>query len=186
MDAEDQFDLDRPEMLEVLIEHRRIQHMSAPRKSDQEFRRRAVGCIGERLAEPASRSGVPGAMSGVLLDLKSGDVRNWARNGTGSNRTQPGAMRESEEVRHCGGGGRVLERANEILKTSAAYWVIGVSTGLVRSLRTPVVALVGALAFSGGVSRWVEGWANSMVVTKKVQDSQIVLVVAVEVDGRAQ
>src|SRR5829696_7430426 len=36
----------------VLIEHRRIQHMSAPRKYDQQFRERAVRMYRERLAEP--------------------------------------------------------------------------------------------------------------------------------------
>jgi hypothetical protein len=44
----------------VLIQHRRIQHMSAPGKYDQEFRKRAVRMYQERLAGPGESSAARG------------------------------------------------------------------------------------------------------------------------------
>ena len=97
--------------------------MSAPRKYDQEFRERAVRMYRERLAEPGSPSAGPAARRGAA-GSESGDVAELGR-GTrpGRVRPEPGAA-----VGGVGGGAgaarRVaeLERANEILKTSAAFF----------------------------------------------------------------
>lgn len=101
--------------------------MSAPRKYDQEFRDRAVRMYREKLAEGAeSKLGARRAVGG-LLDLNPATLRNWIRddnaaNGTGGGTSSGARQRESEEVRALKKRVAELERANEILKTSAAFF----------------------------------------------------------------
>jgi transposase-like protein len=108
----------------VLIQHRRIQHMSAPRKYDQEFRERAVRMYRERLAEPGESKRGARRHVGVLLDLNPETLRNWAeeRDRVESGRSSAPRSAESEEVRALRRRVAELERANEILKTSAAFF----------------------------------------------------------------
>jgi transposase len=108
----------------VLIQHRRIQHMSAPRKYDQEFRERAVRMYRERLAEPGESKRGARRHVGVLLDLNPETLRNWAeeRDRVESGRSPAPRSAESEEVRALRRRVAELERANEILKTSAAFF----------------------------------------------------------------
>jgi transposase-like protein len=108
----------------VLIQHRRIQHMSAPRKYDQEFRERAVRMYRERLAEPGESKRGARRHVGVLLDLNPETLRNWAeeRDRVESGRSPAPRSAESEEVRALRRRVTELERANEILKTSAAFF----------------------------------------------------------------
>jgi len=108
----------------VLIQHRRIQRMSAPRKYDQEFRERAVRMYRERLAEPGESKRGARRHVGALLDLNPETLRNWAeeRDRIESGRSPAPRSAESEEVRTLRRRVAELERANEILKTSAAFF----------------------------------------------------------------
>jgi transposase len=108
----------------VLIPHRRIQHMSAPRKYEQEFRERAVRMYRERLAEPGESKRGARRHVGALLDLNPETLRNWAeeRDRVESGRSPAPRTAESEEVRALRRRVSELERANEILKTSAAFF----------------------------------------------------------------
>jgi transposase len=108
----------------VLIQHRRIQHMSAPRKYDQEFRERAVRMYRERLAEPGESKRGARRHVGLLLDVNPETLQNWAdeRDRVESGRSPAPRSAESEEVRALRRRVAELERANEILKTSAAFF----------------------------------------------------------------
>lgn len=97
--------------------------MSAPRKYDQEFRDRAVRMYRDRLAEPGESKLSARRHVGSLLDLNQATLRNWVEerypvDGTGSG----GSGAESAEVRALKKRVAELERANEILKTSAAFF----------------------------------------------------------------
>jgi transposase-like protein len=82
------------------------------------------GCIASGWPNRASRSGVPGRHVGVLLDLNPETLRNWAeeRDRVESGRGPAPRSAESEEVRALRRRVSELERANEILKTSAAFF----------------------------------------------------------------
>ena len=94
--------------------------MSAARKYEQEFRERAVRMYRERLAEPGESKRGARRHVGALLDLNPETLRNWAeeRDRVESGRSPVPRSAESDEVRRVAG----LERANEILKTSAAFF----------------------------------------------------------------
>jgi transposase len=96
--------------------------MSAPRKYDQEFRERAVRMYRERLAEPGESKRGARRHVGALLDLNPETLRNWAeeRDRVESGRSPAPRTAESEEVRALRRRVTELERANEILKTSAS------------------------------------------------------------------
>ena len=100
--------------------------MSAPRKYDQEFRERAVRMYRERFAEGTESKLGARRHVGALLDLNPATLRNWIRDDNAMNGTGPGGgsarARESEEVRALKKRVVELERANEILKTSAAFF----------------------------------------------------------------
>ena len=107
----------------VLIQHGRIQHMSAPRKYDQEFRERAVRMYRERLAEPGESKRGARRHVGLLLDVNPETLRNWADERERVECRSPAPRSaESEEVRALRRRVAELERANEILKTSAAFF----------------------------------------------------------------
>ncbi len=94
--------------------------MSAPRKYDEEFRDRAVRMYRDRLAEP----GETRRHVGSLLDLNQATLRNWVEDRYTGEGTKfgPGRGSESDEVRALKKRVAELERANEILKTSAAFF----------------------------------------------------------------
>ena len=97
--------------------------MAAPRKYDREFRERAVRMYRDRLGE--GEQSLLGARRhvGALLDLNPATLRNWveeAERAAGSR--APAVRTESEEVRALKKRVAELERANEILKTSAAFF----------------------------------------------------------------
>jgi transposase len=98
--------------------------VSAPRKYDQEFRDRAVRMYRDRLAEPGeSRLGTRRQV-GVMLDLNQATLRNWvedAERAEGQRGPVPSRGSDSDEVRALKKRVAELERANEILKTSAAF-----------------------------------------------------------------
>jgi transposase len=98
--------------------------MSAPRKYDQEFRERAVGMYRDRLAESGESKMSARRYVGSLLDLNPATLRNWVEDAERAEGTRPVTPRvsESEEVRALKKRVAELERANEILKTSAAFF----------------------------------------------------------------
>jgi transposase len=98
--------------------------VSAPRKYDQEFRDRAVRMYSDRLAEPGESKLSARRHVGSLLDLNQATLRNWVEERLVGDGTRAGSGRgsESEEVRALKKRVAELERANEILKTSAAFF----------------------------------------------------------------
>jgi transposase-like protein len=108
----------------VLIRQRRLSTMASPRKYDQEFRERAVRMYSERLAEPGESKRGARRHVGALLDLNPETLRNWAeeRDRVESGRSPAPRSAEAEEVRTLRRRVAELERANEILKTSAAFF----------------------------------------------------------------
>lgn len=97
--------------------------MSAPRKYDQEFRERAVRMYRDRLAEPGeSRLGARRHV-GSLLDVNQATLRNWIEDRSAETSRSGGSRgSDSDEVRALKKRVAELERANEILKTSAAFF----------------------------------------------------------------
>ena len=98
--------------------------MSAPRKYDQEFRDRAVRMYRDRLAEPGETKLGARRHVGSLLDVNQATLRNWIEDrlvGDGAT-SGSGRRTESDEVRALKKRVAELERANEILKTSAAFF----------------------------------------------------------------
>ncbi len=98
--------------------------MSAPRKYDQEFRDRAVRMYRDRLAEPGETKLSARRHVGSLLDLNQATLRNWVEARYDQQGTRGSASRagEAEEIRALKKRVAELERANEILKTSAAFF----------------------------------------------------------------
>jgi transposase len=98
--------------------------VSAPRKYDQEFRDRAVRMYRDRLAEPGESKLSARRHVGLLLDLNQATLRNWVEERYAPDGTRAGSSRgsESEEIRSLKKRVAELERANEILKTSAAFF----------------------------------------------------------------
>ncbi len=97
--------------------------MSAPRRYDQEFRDRAVRMYRDRLAEPGESKLGARRHVGSLLDVNQATLRNWIEDRSAES-GKPGASRgsDSDEVRALKKRVAELERANEILKTSAAFF----------------------------------------------------------------
>jgi len=98
--------------------------VSAPKKYDDEFRDRAVRMYRDRLAEPGESKLGARRHVGSLLDVNQATLRNWIEERYTSDGTKSGSGRsnESEEIRALKKRVAELERANEILKTSAAFF----------------------------------------------------------------
>lgn len=100
--------------------------MGAARKYQQEFRDRAVRMYRDRLAEGVDSKVGARRHVGALLDLNPATLRNWVeeeerREGTRASSAVSRAA-DSEEVRSLKKRVAELERANEILTTSAAFF----------------------------------------------------------------
>lgn len=100
--------------------------MGAPKKYNLEFRERAVRMYRDRLAEGEDSKVGARRHVGSLLDLNPATLRNWIedeerRQGT---RASSGATRaaDSAEVKALKKRVAELERANDILTTSAAFF----------------------------------------------------------------
>lgn len=100
--------------------------MSAPRKYDEEFRVRAVRLYRDRMEQEPGESKLGARRHvGALLDVAPATLRSWVE---AAEREQSGAraparaMGDAEEVRALKRRVAELERANEILKTSAAFF----------------------------------------------------------------
>ena len=103
--------------------------MSAPRKYDREFRERAVRMYRDRLEQGETSQLGARRHVGALLDLNPATLRNWVQEAERAEGTRPAAAAtsaartsESEEVRALKRRVAELERANDILKTSAAFF----------------------------------------------------------------
>lgn len=96
--------------------------MVAPRKYDQEFRDRAVRMYRDRLEQSGGSLLAARRHVGALLDLNPATLRNWIEDGERQVGDRPARTVESEEVRALRRRVTELERANEILKTSAAFF----------------------------------------------------------------
>jgi transposase len=98
--------------------------VSAPKKYDEEFRDRAVRMYRDRLAEPGESKLGARRHVGSLLDVNQATLRNWIEERYAADGTRSGSGRsnESEELRALKKRVAELERANEILKTSAAFF----------------------------------------------------------------
>ena len=99
--------------------------MAAPKKYDREFRERAVRMYRDRLAEGNDSKLGARRHVGSLLDLNPATLRNWvedAERAEGTRLASGSRAVESEEVRALKKRVAELERANEILKTSAAFF----------------------------------------------------------------
>lgn len=96
--------------------------MSAPRKYDREFRERAVRMYRDRLEqEPGSKLAARRHV-GALLDLNPATMRNWVEEAERASGERAPRPSESEEVRALRRRVAELERANDILRTSAAFF----------------------------------------------------------------
>lgn len=100
--------------------------MGAPRKFDEEFRERAVRMYRDRVGEVGESKLGARRHVGVLLDVNPSTLRAWIEEAEREEGTRPAVAVtrsvDSEEVRVLKKRVAELERANEILKTSAAFF----------------------------------------------------------------
>jgi len=100
--------------------------MAAPKKYDTEFRERAMRMYRDRLAGGEDSKLGARRHVGALLDLNPATLRNWIEDGERAEGTRPPSATaraaDSEEVRVLKKRVAELERANDILKTSAAFF----------------------------------------------------------------
>ncbi|MBK7274159.1 MAG: hypothetical protein IPI13_13660 [Actinomycetales bacterium] len=98
--------------------------MPAPKKYDTEFRAGDADRIGT--VWPRVRIKLVWRHVGALLDLNQATLRNWVEDGERAEGTRPPSATaraaDSEEVRVLKKRVAELERANDILKTSAAFF----------------------------------------------------------------
>lgn len=100
--------------------------MGAARKYNQEFRERAVRMYRDRLAEGVDSKVGARRHVGGLLDLNPATLRNWVEDEERQEGTRaPSAATrasDSEQVKALKKRVAELERANDILVTSAAFF----------------------------------------------------------------
>jgi transposase-like protein len=76
----------------------------------------------DRLAEAGESKLGARRHVGALLDVNPATLRNWVEEGERADGSRPAPSSESSEVRALRKRVAELERANEILKTSAAFF----------------------------------------------------------------
>jgi transposase-like protein len=97
--------------------------MPAPRKYDDETRARAVRMYQDRLRDTGESKAEARRQVGFLLDIKAATLRNWIEREDVGAGTPPRAASEADgEVKALRWRVAELERANEILKTAAAFF----------------------------------------------------------------
>ncbi|MGO1956648.1 MULTISPECIES: transposase [Microbacterium] len=98
--------------------------MPAPRKYDGETRARAVRMYEDRVAEGGISQAGARREIGELLGVNPDTIRGWARRELGEGITPPATVAEpaSEEITRLRREISQLKRANEILRTSAAFF----------------------------------------------------------------
>jgi transposase len=99
--------------------------VSAQRRNDEKFCERAVRMYRDRLAEAGESKLGARRHVGALLDVNQATLRDWvedAERAEGSRGPSAARSTDSEEIRALKRRVAELERANEILKTSAAFF----------------------------------------------------------------
>ena len=96
--------------------------MAAPRKYPDELRERATRMAVELRADPASKQGAIARVA-EQLGMHPETLRNWVRQAEIDGGVRPGTMTsDAERLAQLERENRELRRANEILKTSAAFF----------------------------------------------------------------
>lgn len=100
--------------------------MPAPKKYDEETQSRAVRMYADRLAEGDISQRAAREEVGALLGINAATLRNWIRRELGEGTTPAGASvageSAAEELSRLRRENAQLRRANEILRTSAAFF----------------------------------------------------------------
>ena len=97
--------------------------MSAPRKFDEETRARAVRLYQDRLRDHGESKLAARRHVGQLLGINPATLRNWIEADERAARPAgPNAADDAAELRQLRQENAELRRANEILKTSAAFF----------------------------------------------------------------
>jgi transposase len=97
--------------------------MAAPRKYGDELRERATRMAVELRQDPATKPGAIARVAGQL-GMHPETLRNWVRQAEIDGGTRPGTTTsDAERLAQLERENRELCRANEILKTSAAFFV---------------------------------------------------------------
>lgn len=96
--------------------------MAAPRKYPDELRERATRMAVDARKEPATRSGAIQRIA-EQLGMHPETLRGWVRQTEIDEGVRPGTTTvEAERITQLERENRELRRANEILKTSAAFF----------------------------------------------------------------
>lgn len=96
--------------------------MPASKKYDEETQARAVRMYADRLAEGDVSQRQARKEVGELLGVKPETLRNWVRRELGEGSTPPAEEAAGEEVARLRREVAQLRRANDILRTSAAFF----------------------------------------------------------------
>lgn len=96
--------------------------MSAPRKYDEETQARAVRMYLDRIAEGDVSQRRAREEVGDLLGINQQTLRNWVRRDVGEGTTPAVGEPVDDEVVRLRRENARLRRANEILKTSSAFF----------------------------------------------------------------
>jgi transposase len=100
----------------------RMRVMAAPRKYPDELRERATRMAVEARKDPATRSGAIPRIADQL-GMHRETLRGWVRQAEIDEGVRPGTTTvEAERIAQLEREVRELRRANEILKTSAAFF----------------------------------------------------------------
>jgi transposase len=96
--------------------------MAAPKKYGDELRERATRMAVELRQDPATKPGAIPRVAGQL-GMHPETLRNWVRQAEIDGGTRPGTTTsDAERLAQLERENRELRRANEILKTSAAFF----------------------------------------------------------------
>jgi transposase len=96
--------------------------MAAPRKYPEELRERAIRMALDLRGDPATRSGALRRV-GQQLGVNPETLRNWVSQAEIDQGHRPGVTTaEAQRIAELERENRELKRANEILKTSAAFF----------------------------------------------------------------
>ena len=100
----------------------RMRAMAAPRKYSEELRERATRMALEAIADPATKHGAIRRIA-AQLDVHPEALRNWVRTAEVDAGKRPGVPTDvNERLAQLERENRELRRANEILRTSAAFF----------------------------------------------------------------
>ena len=96
--------------------------MAAPRKYPEELRERALRMALDLRRDPATRAGALRRV-GEQLGINPETLRNWVSQAEVDEGRRPGVTTaEAQRIAELERENRELKRANEILKTSAAFF----------------------------------------------------------------